>query len=532
MHNFINKIHNCDNMDLIAKLPNNSVSALITDVPYGLQDIDALKLIKENANNTRGFMNCQWDVIPTTKMLTEFNRVLKDGGFFVTTFTARQDLQCVLQYRLLEAGFDISFSSIIWNYQTGFPKAANFSKISQKRSGVDFEDCGEYEHFGRQNRTKQPNGNPFDREQTETKQRILKPTTDEAKYMEGLYSCQLKPAYEPIIIAQKRYKEKSKIDHITTWYNERKALLDSGIAEEDLSLYTKNSSGAISIDLARIPIENENDKWNYPNGAGGVYSHEYQKNNSNAKQWNSFSTEKDNKPIEANQNGRFPATILVSNNAMDVLRTTKSGKMDSSNTRHTDGSPNDIYGKFNINHPLGTTPADQGDLSRYFSLDAWVKKNQPELYKLSQKALELQHDTEIIYPFLNTSKPSQAEANAGLDSFDKGEAPASARSQPAEGRQNALGKPRANTHCTKKPISLFSYLITLFSSKENDIILDPFCGSGATCIASVLTNRKYIGIDMSKEYCDITEARVKYWQDLKNAKVDSEPEVDKQIDLF
>ena len=89
-----------------------------------------------------------------------------------------------------------------------------------------------------------------------------------------------------------------------------------------------------------------------------------------------------------------------------------------------------------------------------------------------------------------------------------------------------------NTHCTKKSISLFSYLITLFSSKENDIILDPFCGSGATCIASVLTNRKYIGIDMSKEYCDITEARVKYWQDLKNAKVDSEPEVDKQLDLF
>jgi len=37
---------------------------------------------------------------------------------------------------------------------------------------------------------------------------------------------------------------------------------------------------------------------------------------------------------------------------------------------------------------------------------------------------------------------------------------------------------------------------------------------------------------MSKEYCDITEARVKYWQDLKNAKVDSEPEVDKQTDLF
>ena len=512
----INKIHNCNNMELLKTMPDNYVENIITDVPYGLQDIDALKLIKENANNTRGFMNSQWDVLPTSEMLTEFNRVLKDGGFFVTTFTARQDLQCVLQYRLLEAGFDISFSSIIWNYQTGFPKAANFSKISQKRSGVDFEDCGEYEHFGRQNRTKQPNGNPFDGEQIETKQRILKPTTDEAKYMEGLYSCQLKPAYEPIIIAQKRYKEKSKIDHITTWYNERKALLDSGIAEEDLSLYTKNSSGAVSIDLARIPIENEKiadiKNKDFANTTTGTIM---------------GSSSKSDIVFTENTNGRFPATILVQNDCMDVGRETKS----SDAIRCNDDSKNKIF-KNSSQYRTGQGHSDQGDLSRYFSLDAWVKKNQPELYKLSQKALELQHDTEIIYPFLNTSKPSQAEANAGLDGFDKGEAPASARSQPAEGRQNALGKPRANTHVCKKPIALFSYLITLFSSKENDIILDPFCGSGATCIASVLTNRKYIGIDMSKEYTDITEARVKYWQDLKNAKVDSEPEVDKQTDLF
>ena len=261
-----------------------------------------------------------------------------------------------------------------------------------------------------------------------------------------------------------------------------------------------------TINSTRIPIENE-DSLLRPSG-DSIFSNK--------------------KQITGGVDGRFPATILVSNNALDVFRTTKSGKMDSSNTRHTDGSPNDIYGKFNINHPLGTTPADQGDLSRYFSLDAWVKKNQPELYKLSQKALELQHDTEIIYPFLNTSKPSQAEANAGLDDFDVKEV--DCRTEAGKGCIAFASS--KNTHPTKKPIALFSYLITLFSSKENDIILDPFCGSGATCIASVLTNRKYIGIDMSKEYTDITEARVKYWQDLKNAKVDSEPEVDKQTDLF
>lgn len=505
----INKIHNCNNMDLLKTMPDNYVDALITDIPYALCEIDALKMIKDGIDNKGDFMGKKW-LLPTTEMLTEFNRVLKDGGFFVTTFTARQDLQCVLQYRLLEAGFDISFSSIIWNYQTGFPKAANFSKISQKRSGVDFEDCGEYEHFGRQNRTKQPNGNPFDREQIETKQRILKPTTDEAKYMEGLYSCQLKPAYEPIIIAQKRYKEKSKIDHITAWYNERKALLDSGIAEEDLSLHTKNSSGAISRDLARIPCENEN----IESGRHGRKS-----------DFNFLSHSQTDGDKEYNSQGRVPATILVSNNAMDVGREMKAGNTIDIN--HTKSIFNNGKGYQSKAHQ------DQGDLSRYFSLDAWVKKNQPELYKLSQKALELQHDTEIIYPFLNTSKPSQAEVNAGLDGFEaKNIYDRGCKSDSWQNTNHDHINLSKNTHPTKKPIALFSYLITLFSSKENDIILDPFCGSGATCIASVLTNRKYIGIDMSKEYCDITEARVKYWQDLKNAKVDSEPEVDKQIDLF
>lgn len=71
-----------------------------------------------------------------------------------------------------------------------------------------------------------------------------------------------------------------------------------------------------------------------------------------------------------------------------------------------------------------------------------------------------------------------------------------------------------NNHICCKPIALYNYLITLFS-KEGDIILDPFCGSGVTPIACVLTNRKYIGIEMSEEYHKIAEARVEYWKKQK-----------------
>lgn len=45
-------------------------------------------------------------------------------------------------------------------------------------------------------------------------------------------------------------------------------------------------------------------------------------------------------------------------------------------------------------------------------------------------------------------------------------------------------------------------------SNEGDIVLDPFMGSGTTAKMALLNNRKYIGFEISKEYCEIAEKRV------------------------
>ena len=45
-------------------------------------------------------------------------------------------------------------------------------------------------------------------------------------------------------------------------------------------------------------------------------------------------------------------------------------------------------------------------------------------------------------------------------------------------------------------------------SNENDIILDPMCGSGTTCKMAFKNNRKYIGIDISQSYVDIANKRL------------------------
>tara|TARA_B100000989_G_C19501544_1_gene454513 strand:+ start:173 stop:1564 length:1392 start_codon:yes stop_codon:yes gene_type:complete len=50
---------------------------------------------------------------------------------------------------------------------------------------------------------------------------------------------------------------------------------------------------------------------------------------------------------------------------------------------------------------------------------------------------------------------------------------------------------------TQKPLSLMKRIL-LTSSKENDVVLDPFCGCATTCIAAQQLNRKWIGIDISE----------------------------------
>ncbi|HRF95197.1 MAG TPA: site-specific DNA-methyltransferase [Aggregatilineales bacterium] len=61
---------------------------------------------------------------------------------------------------------------------------------------------------------------------------------------------------------------------------------------------------------------------------------------------------------------------------------------------------------------------------------------------------------------------------------------------------------------TQKPIQLLERIITL-SSSENDIVLDPFCGSGTTLVTAKLLNRQFIGIDISQKAVDLSLSRLK-----------------------
>lgn len=60
-------------------------------------------------------------------------------------------------------------------------------------------------------------------------------------------------------------------------------------------------------------------------------------------------------------------------------------------------------------------------------------------------------------------------------------------------------------HPTQKPIALFKKIIT-YSSDTNDLVVDPFTGSGAACVAAQRLNRRFIGGDISADFASAAQA--------------------------
>ena len=81
-------------------------------------------------------------------------------------------------------------------------------------------------------------------------------------------------------------------------------------------------------------------------------------------------------------------------------------------------------------------------------------------------------------------------------------------------------------HPTIKPLELVKRHI-LHATQENDIILDPFLGSGTTTIACQKTNRKYIGFELDKHYFDIANDRLNGLTQYVDKKVST-----KQLSIF
>ena len=134
-----------------------------------------------------------------------------------------------------------------------------------------------------------------------------------------------------------------------------------------------------------------------------------------------------------------------------------------------------------------------------FEILTWHKTNPPP--NLACKTFT--HSTETILWAKKDLKKSKYTFNYDLmkelnDNKQMKDVWTTSLTKPSEKKQ---GK-----HPTQKPLEILEKII-LASTNENDLILDPFCGSSTTGIAAVKLNRKYIGIDNSKEYLDLSIRR-------------------------
>ena len=506
----LNKIYNMDCLDGLKQIESDSIDAIISDPPYQLSSI-IKGFSKENgkeAQASSGFMGKEWDVLPTLEILKEGLRVLKSGAWALWVMTPRQDSQLEFLLRLRQAGFNIAFSSIEWVYASGFPKSADLSLLADKkmckedlikRLGRDptkeefKESWSKWREVigkrmdGRYAYSFQKENSPFvvmNKEKgiianPESIGVETEPYSLEAKALDGSYAgMQLKPARELIIVSQKPTAGKTYLDQ---------ALLHLKEPEH-------NQLGGTWLDDGRIPVINEpiiftNRKVSYTDYAIRVGG------NAGYKKPSILAT--------ANPTGRFPANILVSDNALSVysegaLAPVKAGQK---------GFGGIIYGKYNQAGDDGKTFYSDKEvdksISRYFDLDFWFENKLKQLPKEQQK----------IFPFLYVPKASKSERNEGLENMPDGlHGHGNLGNSAGLERFQTIAK---NIHPTVKPIKLMSYLITL-TTREGDIVLDPFIGSGTTAVASILLNRKFIGFEREKEYYDIANNRLKKYMEQTN----------------
>tara|TARA_A100001037_G_scaffold160116_1_gene144277 strand:+ start:8888 stop:10327 length:1440 start_codon:yes stop_codon:yes gene_type:complete len=451
-----------DSLKVLKKLEDDSVDMICTDPPYGYS-----------------FMAKDWDkAVPSVKIWKECLRVLKPGGFCFVMSAPRIDVQSQMAIRLEGAGFDVGFTPIYWTYATGFPKALNVGKAVDKKFGNKRKSTGKYIP---------PDGKPRNPSKHKPHKQAkvadhsygletggMGTQTDigESEY-EGSYAgYQPKPAVEVVLVCMKPIDEKTYVEQAL-----------------------KNGKGVTWLGDCRIPYE-ENCRLE----KGGSYVGN--RTGSNAKSF----YQQGNENIDYDEplpKGRFAANLIVQD---DVLN---DGKVTKSTGGVNEGKlGNRVYGNYE-NKTIGSNAGgcgDEGSFSRYYDLDAWWESRIKQLPESVQKT----------FPFMIVPKASKSEKNKGLDKLPKKKSSSMPGRRLAEDMSNSkidndvTGRfvtEKQNFHPTVKPIELMSYLITL-GSREGDLVVDPFVGSGTTCVAAKMLDRNYVGIEKEEDYALIAKTRV------------------------
>lgn len=325
-----------DSRELLKKVPDNSIDAVVTDPPYGLN-----------------FMGKKWDYdVPQAELWAECLRVLKPGGHLLSFFGQRTYHRGVVQIE--DAGFEIR-DQIMWVYGSGFPKSLNIGKAIDKSKNVKRPIIGKRKHPTLVDTSKieemanaAHGNNKWKREWDITGAGCI-----ESQQWKG-WGTALKPAHEPVVLA-------------------RKSVVGT-IANNILNFGT----GALNIDKCRIPTSDKlgggmvsmgrpevSEGWDRP----WMHNEEITK---------CKSRESAEKVKLAEELGRWPAN-LIHDGSEEVLACFPEAKGQQGSTTGEEPSikTNNVYGKFN-GKPATTPRGDKGSAARFFYCAKVNRKDREE----------------------------------------------------------------------------------------------------------------------------------------------------------
>ena len=455
-----------DALEQLRLLEENSVDAVVTDPPYGINFMgkawDGAAIIqaaRRNAearaprtdgrtvprdglaayagsydlslNGNRAFQAwCETWAAESLHVAKPGAHLLAFGG--TRTF---HRLACAIE----DAGWEIR-DCLMWVYGSGFPKSLDVSKAIDKAAGAERVDAIKGGHLGistgggdapNEASLRFPTPHAIDRGALSRGT----PATDAARQWQG-WGTGLKPAWEPIILARKP--------------------LDGTVAEN----VQKWGTGALNIDGCRVSAGDFEPKDRV--GAAKLMED---------RPWQQQQRE-EGRPriVEGNSLGRWPANLIHdgSEEVVGMFPQSQAGK--ETQSRGTGG----IWSG-ESNRPCGPQYGDLGSAARFFYCAKASKEDRNE-------------GLEVVPP----RRDSDREKRDGVG---------------GDNPRNRTNKPRQNLHPTVKPTSLMCYLCRLVTP-PGGTALDPFMGSGSTGKACVLEGFAFIGIDNVPEYVEIARRRI------------------------
>lgn len=514
-----------DCIELMAEMESDSVDAIVTDAPYGLEFMG--KEWDNFAGNkwsvSDGLAGCGFKHRPkpqyiaganfqawVTQWAVEALRVLKPGGSLLSFGGTRtfHRLTCGLE----DAGFIIK-DCLMWLYGQGFPKAQDLGKMIDKRLGAEREVVGTNPNsVGRTSNItggNYGNSHPDDREAVDV---LTAPASDLARHWDGYKIGGIKPAWEPIIWAVKP-PEGAWIDNVL-----------------------KYGTGSANVDECRVGYSSDSDRegancsstWH-----GGAVAFE-----------RSMAGHDEAEVKPAHPKGRFPANLLLSHHpkcrqepSMDSVAGLPRGEWEheckkllkvkqtwschpdcpvrlldeqsgvskaGTAVRHNIGVSSKCHVDYK-GHAVDSdmtddmTYGDTGGASRFF----FVAKGENDDISDGDNSCgdsSANHFNATAISHSGVAGEPLREA-VPVVSQEVGQTEVRFRYT-----SKATDRQSYNDHPTLKPTDLIEWLIRLVT-RPGQTVLDPFAGSGTTGVAAIHSAREFILIEQDEHYCEIAERR-------------------------